>query len=389
MPKIEKLTLMNKNKPIIDFDYDTEFNIILDIYHNYTENERYAPLSIKDLKLGINRKNLMDWFKNRIIPETRDGINEYLKKYKNDYNLFMIDIISRSHGLNLSDQYWIKLPNENCTWEEINYFTNDFDDIIGKKIVSKNTSSNDIPNSSTNGNLYKKWIILENNRYLIKGSSGLKQEPYNEVIATKLYERILSKNEYVKYELYKKNNSSKIFSKCKCFITENTELVPAWDIIKVLKQRNDENDYVFFLKCCEYLKIPNVKDYMNKLLTCDYILANSDRHYNNFGAIRNVETLEYIGMSPIFDTGNSLGIIRNNENILTSAPFYKKPKKQLELVDDLTWLDINKLKDFEIVVKEELKLNDTLSDKYIEKQILKMNERIEGVIEYKEKLEKQ
>ena len=41
----------------------------------------------------------------------------------------------------------------------------------------------------------------------------------------------------------------------------------------------------------------------------DYIMLNEDRHLNNFGIIRNVETLDWIGTAPIFDTGESLNII--------------------------------------------------------------------------------
>lgn len=382
-----RVTLMNKNTPVVDFEYDTEYNIITNIYYTYPENEKYAPLSAINIETGINRINLMNWFKNRIIPETRDGINEYIEKYNYNYNAFMTDIISKRHGFNLSDQYWFKLQNEQLTWEEGNFFINDFDETTGKKIINKNTYSSSIPSSSTNGNLYKKWIIENKKRYLLKGSSGIKQEPYNELIATNLYKRLLKENEYVNYELYKDLNTNKILSKCECFITPETELVPAWDIIKSLKQKNEETNYEFFLRCSQKLNIPNVKDYMNKLLTCDYILGNSDRHYNNFGAIRNVETLEYISMSPIFDTGNSLGIIKNNENELTTAPFYKEPKKQLKLVDDLSWFDLSKLDNFTKETENILKMNTLLSEEYISKQIEELNTRIKDVVEYKKELE--
>ena len=38
----------------------------------------------------------------------------------------------------------------------------------------------------------------------------------------------------------------------------------------------------------------------------DYIMLNEDRHLNNFGIIRDVQTLNWIGTAPIFDTGESL-----------------------------------------------------------------------------------
>lgn len=38
----------------------------------------------------------------------------------------------------------------------------------------------------------------------------------------------------------------------------------------------------------------------------DFLLTNEDRHLNNFGILRNPETLKFLSMAPIFDTGNSM-----------------------------------------------------------------------------------
>jgi len=38
----------------------------------------------------------------------------------------------------------------------------------------------------------------------------------------------------------------------------------------------------------------------------DYIMLNEDRHLNNFGIIRDINTLEWISVCPIFDTGRSM-----------------------------------------------------------------------------------
>ena len=43
-----------------------------------------------------------------------------------------------------------------------------------------------------------------------------------------------------------------------------------------------------------------------KMFAGDFVLANRDRHYRNFGIIRNVETLEVTGIAPVFDSGSCL-----------------------------------------------------------------------------------
>lgn len=38
----------------------------------------------------------------------------------------------------------------------------------------------------------------------------------------------------------------------------------------------------------------------------DFLTLNTDRHFNNFGVLRNPETLELVSVAPIFDNGNSM-----------------------------------------------------------------------------------
>ena len=40
----------------------------------------------------------------------------------------------------------------------------------------------------------------------------------------------------------------------------------------------------------------------------DYLIMNEDRHLNNFGIIRDVNTLQWLYIAPIFDNGQSLNI---------------------------------------------------------------------------------
>ena len=45
----------------------------------------------------------------------------------------------------------------------------------------------------------------------------------------------------------------------------------------------------------------------------DYLILNEDRHLNNFGIIRDVNTLKWIDIAPIFDNGQSLNILDYND----------------------------------------------------------------------------
>ena len=64
----------------------------------------------------------------------------------------------------------------------------------------------------------------------------------------------------------------------------------------------------------EYIKIlenHNIKDArikMEDMYILDFLIMNEDRHLNNFGIIRDVNTLKWLDVAPIFDNGQSLNI---------------------------------------------------------------------------------
>ena len=81
---------------------------------------------------------------------------------------------------------------------------------------------------------------------------------------------------------------------CENFVTRDTELIPAWQAIKMQKKSNSTSWYQHYINCCKDLGIKGIIHSMDEMLTLDYIIANEDRHLNNFGLIRNAETLEFI-----------------------------------------------------------------------------------------------
>ena len=99
------------------------------------------------------------------------------------------------------------------------------------------------------------------------------------------------------------------------------------------------------------------------MITLDYIIANEDRHFNNFGVLRNAETLEWIGMAPIYDSGSSLGYdkvpaqIRSGQEI-TCKPFKKHHEEQLKLVSSFEWIDFGKLSDVKELITEVLSVEE-------------------------------
>lgn len=76
-----------------------------------------------------------------------------------------------------------------------------------------------------------------------------------------------------------------------------------------------------------------------------------DRHFNNIDLLRDTHNLNYIGVSPIYDSGGSLyadtRIPANEEEMKTlgTKGFEQTPDRTLALVKDADVLDLSKLPD--------------------------------------------
>ena len=81
------------------------------------------------------------------------------------------------------------------------------------------------------------------------------------------------------------------------------------------------------------------------MITLDYVIANDDRHLNNFGLLRDAETLEWLGPAPLYDCDSSLGNGLLTSEFPTMAgkrckPFKGTFEEQIRLVRDF---DVSRL----------------------------------------------
>lgn len=271
-----------------------------------------------------------------------------------------MELAEENFGLSLSDRYWINDNRNPLRWKDINFFDNDFSDDLGMLTLGQESSGNPnliSPNSTLGGDLNKKWKIVDGKRILVKGGTGsTQQEVLNEIVATALYSRLLDKGDFVPYFLLEENG--RIYSACENMLGPDEELVTAYDVISAGKKSNSMSDFDFLVESYKGLGLENVEESLSKMFTCDYILANQDRHWRNFGVIRNVETLEFTRLAPIFDNGTSLWCHAYNilaEDSYIAKPFGPKdmaPDKQLSLFRDYSWFDRGKLVGFPLEAKE-------------------------------------
>lgn len=345
--------LMNKNTEVLDAEYNEKLNRFDKLYTVIDIN--YAPLILKQFyekeKDNLNLlRRFEEWFKGRGIPSWRDKLDLLLHRLNVETPSELLD---KAFGLSLSDQYWLKPTDYDINYNDINFFDNDFDytefldaflSLNSKTITNDNSLKT--PNNTTDGMLKKAWIIENGTRYLLK--TGYKNEvlqPFNEVLATLICKR-LGFN-HVPYTLDVVKDT--VVSKCPCFISKDTELITAYQIRNNMIRHDNDEDYEDYIKILEDNGIKDARTKMENMYILDFLIMNEDRHLNNFGIIRDVNTLKWLDVAPIFDNGMALNVDYYNDGEAAISGqgriFYEvKPfDKIIDIVKDIKRIDINSL----------------------------------------------
>ncbi len=357
-----KYILMHREIKVAELEIDelshiTDIGQVFDIAH--------FPIGTVN-KIGVDRRILSKWWETRSIPASRSGIKEALRQI----NMFVPEeLIDKCYGLSLSDQYWICPENVSLMWKDINFFDNAFSEDVGNLLFGRAEDTHDMnlmsPDNTSDGQLIKKWKIVDGKRVLIKGSSKpYCQEALCEVIASEIADRL--NINHVKYRLIL--DDGQLYSACEDFVTRDTELIGMSHIMRAFKKPNYMTEYDFAIDCLEQLGIDNARADIEKMLVLDFVIANEDRHYNNFGVLRNAITLEWLGLAPVFDCGTSLWyntqtrMIKPTSDALSAKPFKKTQQEQIELVTDFSWIDFEALRDIHGVVDEILSKSDLIDN---------------------------
>lgn len=380
-------SLCHKNKCVMTVEFDPDagrFGRILSIY-----NEKHIPVGLENMN-GYNLTDALQyWWNSRLIPKNRAGF----KSNNSDVER----VINISNGFNLSDQYWIKPEDSEMKWGEGNFFTNDFNEEIGKYITGESGSVPQVmdsqsPDFFSNGQQDKRWVVKHGRRLLMKyGYPPYYEQPFNEMLASEICRRLGFP--HVEYSFLTKSKPRlEIYSTCPCFVDDATEFVPAGFIQYGAVKEKGMSSYDHLLKCCKALGMDDydgIRKGLAQMMLLDYITANIDRHYGNFGFIRNAETLEWKGLSPIFDNGNAMfynfptSDLRKsgslNENVICKS-FAKTQNDQLKKYAssvEALGIDFKKLEGIEKYYDDILSTNPKVDDERRELLVGILRHRIE------------
>lgn len=326
--------LMHENYPVAKIQIDKETGSIVKVKDIF--DIARIPVGVHIRKGILERAELNEWWESRCIPITRQNYTAHI----NELDVINARVLAlRNNGLSLSDHYWIKNESDEYNWESINFYKNSFSGDIGD-IFCMGRHIEDIdfrsPDSTSGGWLKKKWEKQEEGTYLLKGSSSpFYQEALNEAAISNAYKNI-GYSHYLQYSVQKLKVKGKteLFSRCRNMTDDRTELISAYSLYKEEKKSNHVNVYEHLIEMARNHGM-EIESFLKHEILMDYITNNIDRHLNNIAFLRDVKTLNYVGIAPVFDSGTSLWLdtadkFINGKEDSPAKPFAVSQKEQIK-----------------------------------------------------------
>ncbi|WP_295237534.1 hypothetical protein [Veillonella sp.] len=320
--------LMHKDVPAVRFHfykYEMWANVdeVLDKHH--------APVNMVGHHKGSD-SYLNKFLDHRVIPKDRPNISNIRDYFDSKSSL---ELSLRSNMVSVSDHYWIKTEDSNLSWKDVNFYDNTFsnDPIFISSLTSMHKNPGNFipekglsPNVSNNGTSPQMWLKNENDIVLYKtGNQPFFQEPFNEVVISDLLD--VMNIEHTNYKMGVLANS--VVSECSAFTSGQIEFVPAWQLEKPSVKVNHLNgleNYFEFMRNQGISVNSSIRKNVEEMIIIDYLTFNDDRHWGNFGILRDSTTLEFKGVAPIFDNGRTFGYNSLNGNYENQASPYNLSK---------------------------------------------------------------
>ena len=282
---------MNKDVPILRFGSTTQKGISTGIVIKEVYSNTIPLIFSMGRIIDIN-----EWLKGRLVLSHRRDI---LKQLEFIGIVKIFDIISITNCISLNDTYWVKQVGSKINWDRVSPYRNPLNSAIadyaigsGRSFNGKKISSS--PDFSTGGSFPKCWKRVNGVIYLYKtGSSGFSNsgmEPYSEIYASKLMEKL--DIPHITYELV--NYKNRLATRCPCMCSEKIGLYQVGDLTVIREGYEDLVKQGFVSP-----------EYLSEMLLVDYLSLNTDRHLGNIGILVDNDSQVLLKGSPIYDNNMS------------------------------------------------------------------------------------
>lgn len=252
------------------------------------KNEALLPLYLKRVH------NADMWLETRAVDSHRAN-SRLLKKALRLTEKDDISTVLHVNAATITDNYWIRPFGSELTFDDVRFTDDYFSNLALKGTYNSfnraaSSKRSKTPELTNVGSFEKCWKLRDGTWQMYKKANH--NEAFSEIFICELG-RALDMNMAV-YErgencvksLDFTGNASVNFEPASAFMGDNEDYP---DVVEALKTICPEA----------------IPDYV-KLIFMDTICANPDRHTNNFGLLRDIETGKLLGLAPNFDNNMAL-----------------------------------------------------------------------------------
>ena len=320
-----RLVLMCADKEVLSINMTTgdlsilnEALLPLSMQNRFKFYEKKPVYTEKEMKyvLHYNNKNrevITSWLANRTLLLSRANAKKIYQAYRLEQ---LNDEISRAklsiacRALSVLDNYWVKLSNDNTTkWDDINIRHNSLNQAVAQ-IALHGTSlslqgSLQSPEFTTNGAYAKAWHRDEDGSLWLYKLNDINSTAKIEVMVSNILDCM--NVTHCHYEA--REDMDEYVCACPLMTNDNISIADGLTFNGYCNRRDiDPIDEIIRLDA----------DGFYKMLVVDYLIANPDRHGQNWGVYYDPETVKVLRLHPLFDHNNAFDNgVMDDENYLS------------------------------------------------------------------------
>ena len=251
-------------------------------------NDALLPLYLK----RINNAEM--WLESRAIDSHRAN-SRLLKKALRLAEKDDISTVVHVNGATITDNYWVRPVGSELTYADVKFDNDYFSNLALKGTYDSfnraaNSKHSRTPELTNVGSFEKCWKLRDDRWWMYKKANH--NELFSELFVFELGKTLgmnmahYERGQGVIKSLDFTDSASVNFEPASTFMSDNEDYE---DVVSELQ------------KICPEA----IEDYV-KMIFLDTIVANPDRHTNNFGLLRDVKSGNFIGFAPNFDNNMAL-----------------------------------------------------------------------------------
>lgn len=251
---------------------------------------------------AVTPQAVLDWIEGRVVPRNRAFVDKLLSQVglAQGDTMGLIDICL---GLSLNDSYWIVPEGFSGRFADYDLYDNEFDEALALTAYTGYTTGqrHEAGLSSewtTSGQFPKAWRRVDGAPVLYKagteGFANAGMEPYSEFLAAQVADAFGMPHVAYGLEMW----HGRLASTCALANSREVSLVTFWPATKT-------SLFPQTLLAASAIS-DEALSFLRSLLVFDSLIANPDRHANNYGFLRDNATGRILGPAPVYDNNLSL-----------------------------------------------------------------------------------